>query len=120
MLLLALALALSAPVPKELGKPPELAHGSWVIHWGGHPYLATLSGDGDFAEFCGSGPLWQGRWEWDADTRILTVRESTNGDWFILWRVKLDAKMSGTTDTGTKVRIEPFRVPMEMEREKGK
>ncbi len=115
VLLLLAGTALAAPVPKEAHKPPGLAHGVYTIHWSDHPYTATLSGNGDFSEFLtAEGLLWQGRWEWDGDARILSVSESTNGAWYFRWTVKLDAKMSGTTCGGTKVRVEPFRPPQTM------
>ena len=55
MLLLSLALAFAAPVPKETHKPPQLIHGVWTIHWSGLPYTATLSGDGNFVCVPGAG-----------------------------------------------------------------
>ena len=115
MQVLLAALSLAAPVPKEAKAPPGLAHGVYTIQWAGRPYQSTLSGNGDFSEFCEDGPLWLGRWEWDAETRILTVSESTNGEWFFKWTIVLDDKLAGTTGGGTRVRIAPFRPPMTME-----
>jgi hypothetical protein len=120
MHLLLLALALAAPVPKDVHKPqkpPEPTAGVWTLVWSGMPYTATLSNaNGEFSEFLGEQDrLWVGTWNWDAATRTLSVGETCDGgDYWLRWSAVLDGDLRGKTDGGTTIHLKPFRAPATM------
>jgi len=108
MYLIALALCLTAPVPREAKEAPDLTPGRYTIMWAGSPYTATLSYNGVFEEVAGNGQPWHGQWEWDKETRILRIKETQNGNWFCEWSTTLDLKMCGKTGMGIVIKITPL------------
>src|SRR5262245_19100014 len=49
--------------------------GTWTLNWSGHPYVMTLSGDGNYSAQSG-GMRYYGSWRYDAEG-FFWITEST-------------------------------------------
>jgi len=110
MEILLLALALSAPVPKD--RPPALpvAPGHYSLQWCTTPYAAEFDADGGFRERCRGGVQWVGLWQWDPATRTLSISETnTCGASWLHWQAVLDSDLKGRTNGGVPVQLKPVK-----------
>lgn len=78
LVMLVSPLSQAAPIPPPKAKPRPDFSGSWVAVWSGAEWPTVMLPDGTYVAERPGGPRYEGRWELDANNKLIIEERLVN------------------------------------------